>query len=228
MVRRNFYMQETPFGYANISESDVVGNKEIYCRLLKSALFKRATDRNASDFTSMDALVTHIIDWLNSTDFFIAPASLKYHDAFEGGLMYHCLCVYNKMLELIKLPSFESVDIASATLIALTHDWCKIGLYGTYFKNVKDDSGNWVQQLNYKYDESHMGLGHSTQSLVMLMQLCNNKYTKLTFDEMAAIKWHMYTWDMTQYDQEDFNRCNNHIPLVKLIQFADQLACADF
>jgi hypothetical protein len=222
-------MAETPFVYAIISENDPIGNKRIYNALLVQSLVNRAIAREMpTGDNTIDNLSLHITDWLSKTDFYISPASLKYHDAFEGGLMYHSLCVYNKMLELIKIPSFQHVDIASATLVALTHDWCKIGKYDTYFKNVKDDAGNWQQQLAYKYSEDHMGLGHCTQSLVMLMQFCNTKYTSLTFDEMAAIQWHMYTWDMSDYDKEDMNKCNNNIPLVKLIQFADQLACTQF
>ncbi len=223
-------MQENQFIYANISENDPIGNPRIYNTLLTYALTARAKNRGLPEGdTSVEKLAAHIISYLeNKTDFYTSPASLKYHEAFAGGLVYHSLCVYNKMLELIKLPSFQNVDIASATLVALTHDWCKIGKYSTYTKNVKNDDDVWIQQEAYKYAEDHMGLGHSTQSLIMLMQFCTSKYTNLTFDEMAAIRWHMYTWDISQYDQEDMNKCNNNIPMVKLIQFADQLACANF
>lgn len=223
-------MSETPFVYANISENDLVGNQQIYNNLLTEALLARAKSRRIpADEPLVHNLSQHIISYLtDKTDFYTSPASLKYHEAFDGGLVYHSLCVYNKMLELIKLPSFQNVDIASATFVALTHDWCKIGKYSTYIKNVKNDNGEWVQQSAYKHSEDHMGLGHSTQSLIMVMQFCTSKYTKLTFDEMAAIRWHMYTWDMSDYDKEDMNKCNNNIPMVKLIQFADQLACVNY
>ena len=223
-------MTETQFGYANISETDPVGNQQIYNTLLKTALIERAKSRGLSDDdATIDKLANHIISYLtDKTDFYTSPASLKYHEAFTGGLVFHSLCVYNRMLELIKIPSFQNIDVASATLVALTHDWCKIGKYDTYLKNIKNEDGEWVQQQAYKYAEDHMGLGHSTQSLIMVMQFCTSKYTKLTFDEMAAIRWHMYTWDMSDYDKEDMNKCNNNIPMVKLIQFADQLACTNF
>ena len=35
-----------------------------------------------------------LLQWLVSTDFFIAPASTKYHCAFEGGLALHSINVY--------------------------------------------------------------------------------------------------------------------------------------
>lgn len=36
-----------------------------------------------------------LIQWLESTDFFTAPASTKYHGAYEGGLCEHSLNVFH-------------------------------------------------------------------------------------------------------------------------------------
>ena len=60
------------------------------------------------------------------------------------------------------------------------------------------------------------------------MQLCNSKYTSLTFEEMSAIRWHMDNWDMTTYDAVDLQQCNERIPMVRMIQFADQLAVTEY
>ena len=35
-----------------------------------------------------------LLEWLCSSDFFTAPASTKYHCAFEGGLVHHSLNVF--------------------------------------------------------------------------------------------------------------------------------------
>ncbi|MBQ6579677.1 MAG: hydrolase, partial [Oscillospiraceae bacterium] len=35
-----------------------------------------------------------LLEWLCQSDFFVAPASTKYHSAFEGGLVQHSLNVY--------------------------------------------------------------------------------------------------------------------------------------
>ena len=133
------------------------------------------------------------------------------------------------MVELHSLKSFNKIDLGSATLIALTHDWCKIGKYEPYFKNEKNkQTGLWEEKLSYKCSDKYLGLGHGPQSLMMLSQFCTNSLTNLTFDEMAAIRWHMYTYDVTSYDVNDLNKCNNKIPLVILTQFADQLACSEY
>lgn len=49
--------------------------------------------------------VDKIIDMLNRTDFFIAPASKKYHLAVEGGTCSHSLNVLYNMLDLLALDS---------------------------------------------------------------------------------------------------------------------------
>lgn len=34
-----------------------------------------------------------LVEWLCKTDFFTAPASTKYHNSFEGGLVAHSLAL---------------------------------------------------------------------------------------------------------------------------------------
>ena len=34
-----------------------------------------------------------LLEWLEQSDFFVAPASTKYHGSYEGGLLEHSLNV---------------------------------------------------------------------------------------------------------------------------------------
>lgn len=206
---------------------DIDTNKQTYNSLISSAMNARAKAKGQLD-SSVSQVTTAMITWLNTTDFYTAPASTKFHECFPGGLVIHTLKVYNEIIDLLKLSKFKSVNVASAVFVALTHDWCKINKYEAYQKNIKDESGNWIQQSAYKSSETYMGLGHGPQSLMMVTQFCNSRYTKLSFEEMAAIRWHMYTYDVTSYDIGDLNRCNDDIPLVHLLQFADQLAIVNY
>ena len=36
-----------------------------------------------------------LLEWLEDSDFFVAPASTKYHGSYEGGLVEHWLNVYD-------------------------------------------------------------------------------------------------------------------------------------
>ena len=40
-----------------------------------------------------------LLEWLEKTDFFTAPASTRYHCACENGLVMHSVSVYNTMIE---------------------------------------------------------------------------------------------------------------------------------
>ena len=215
---------------------DLVNNHQdaritIYESLIAGSILHRAKSRNPDiEIAKIAPIITSILEWLRDNDFYTSPASTKYHEAFHGGLLLHSLRVYNKMIELHQLDSFSKVDLGSATLVALTHDWCKIGKYEAYFRNEKNPKTHvWEEKLAYRYSDKYLGLGHGPQSLMMISQfLAPNKFTSLSFDEMAAIRWHMYTYDVTSYDVDNLNRCNNKIPLVLLTQFSDQLAAGDY
>lgn len=207
-----------------------------YEELLAKSLIERAKQRNpdCEDIQSkVFPYIKYILEWLRNGDFYTCPASTKYHDSCYAGLLTHTLNAYNQLVDLRTVYKFrEVVDHQwwSAVFSILVHDWCKIGRYESYWKNVKDDkTGEWNQVSAYKYKEDSVGrLGHATQSLIMAMQLCNSKYTSLTFEEMSAIRWHMDNWDMTTYDAVDLQHCNEKIPMVRMIQFADQLAVTEY
>lgn len=204
----------------------------IYESLLAGALAIRAKSHTTLpevDYARVIPVIANIVNWLRNNDFYTAPASTRYHESFHGGLLIHSLKAYNKMTELHTLPSFSKVDIGSATLVSLTHDWCKINKYESYFRNEKNPKTQlWEEKVAYRCSDKYLGLGHGPQSLMMLSQFCNTSLTNLNFDEMAAIRWHMYTYDVTSYDVNDLNQCNHKIPLVTLLQFADQMAAGDF
>lgn len=213
-----------------IIERDIEGNKKIYNELLIKSIAERAELRGLPNCPTIDGVSEYIFNWLNrpDNDFYVAPASTRFHEAFEGGLVVHSLRVYNQIIDLHNLQKFKDVSLASAVFVALTHDWCKINNYEVYFKNVKNDQGNWVQEPAYKVKNGQVSLGHGTQSLVMVMRFCNTQATILDDAEMAAIRWHMYTYDVTSYDIGDLNTCGELVPLVHMLQFADQLAITQY
>lgn len=217
-----------------ISATGLYENTGVYNHLLYSALMSRAINRGMPqtdpDRARIGNLHNFIVSYLSSTDFYSAPASSRYHDMFPGGLLYHHLQVYNQILDLRQIGKFQNVDIASAVLVALVHDWCKIGMYEKYAKNVKNPvTKEWDSVNAYRIrDDSTGRLGHGPQSVVMAMRLCNIQYSTLTDDELAAIRWHSATYDVTSYDIYALNDCNRNIPLVHMLQFADQLAITNY
>ena len=95
-----------------------------------------------------------LLDFLeNKSDFFTAPASTRYHNAFEGGLLrhslnvYHCLCAYLER-ERVKQEYHLAASPETVAIVALLHDVCKVNFYRVGWRNVKNEqTGQWEKQI---------------------------------------------------------------------------------
>ena len=64
-----------------------------------------------------------LLDWLQTTDFFTAPASTRFHGACECGLVMHSLNVYQCMMSRWWNEAEDSRE--SFAIVSLLHDLCK-------------------------------------------------------------------------------------------------------
>lgn len=215
------------YAHSELKPEDVPALKNIYDKLIRSVAIIRAIRNNKYDERKVNERVDKIISWLESTDFYNAPASTRYHETFEGGLLYHTLCVTANIIAIgDSAPFAKNVNIEDAVLVALVHDWCKIGKYQSYQKNVKnEETGTWEKVTAYKYQDSvPYPLGHGVTSAYIA-----NKFFNLKIEEFAAIEFHMGRWEAgTDYQQNDMQQANENIPLCYLLQFADQVACTKY
>lgn len=186
-----------------------------YLELMKEITYARYSNKEVAD-NVWDRFHT----WIASTDFFRAPASTRFHGSFESGLVQHHLDVYNETVDLLTLPKFKDVNAVSAYLVALVHDFCKIGLYDPYFRNVKNDvTGQWEQVQAFKYDKPQYPFGHGVSSMYLA-----NQFFRLTREESLAVRWHMGSYRCATEDFSELQDSNERYPLVLLLQFADQLS----
>ena len=128
--------------------------------------------------------IKDVISFLEKSDFFTAPASTKFHGAYEGGLLEHSLKVY----EILKKKlSDNNMNISEDTIkiVALLHDICKANFYKVDYRNAKNEMGEWEKVPYYTVDDT-IPYGHSEKSVMMLTE-----YMKLTNEEKYAIRWHM-------------------------------------
>ena len=162
--------------------------------------------------------------WICDTDFFNGPASTRFHGSFEGGLCEHHIDVYNETVDLIKLDKFKDVDPVSAYLVALVHDFCKIGLYTPYMRNVKnDETGQWEQVLAFKYDKPQYPFGHGVASMYLASQ-----FIRLTREEALAIRWHMSEYNCCENELSELQEARDRYPLVLLLQTADRMSITGY
>ena len=130
--------------------------------------------------------MNNLIEFLNKTDFFKAPASTRFHGCYEGGLVEHSLQVYKILKEKVKNPSIEiNVNEDSIKIIALLHDICKANFYKVDFRNAKNKFGEWEKVPYYTIDDQ-IPYGHGEKSVMMI-----SEYIKLTPEEKYSIRWHM-------------------------------------
>ena len=164
--------------------------------------------------------INNCLEWLHSTDFYDAPASTKYHEKFQGGLMLHSLRVVNMVYDIIRTNVFKGIPLYQAVLTALVHDWCKIGLYKPYQRNVKDpNTGNWYQEIAYQYNEMEIPLGHGATSLFLAQ-----RFFTLTVEQACAIRWHMEAYNVCESEKPDLYTANTKYRMVQLIQMCDKLS----
>ncbi len=133
-----------------------------------------------------------LLEWLEKSDFFTAPASSRLHSSFEGGLCHHSINAYKRFLKLVQNEYGEGwqekISAESVAIIGLLHDICKVAYYSKDMRNVKEN-GVWVQKPYYKVEDT-LPYGHGEKSVYIL-----SSFIKLTREEAMAINWHMGGFD---------------------------------
>lgn len=103
------------------------------------AVYKETVTREGSD---------SLLDWLEHSDFFVAPASTRYHGCYEGGLLQHSLNVYDCLKIGIEAAGLQGTySEETIAIVSLMHDLCKVNYYKKGFRNVKDEeTGQWYKK----------------------------------------------------------------------------------
>lgn len=191
-------------------EDNVQKNKDEFIAIFKDKIRREGSDK--------------LLEYLEKSDFFTAPASAQYHLACPGGLCEHSLNVYNRLLYLINqnsTPEFNPSD-ETVAIVSLLHDLCKIDCYkparksrktGEYYPNGKPV---WEDYDSYERDEK-FPYGHGEKSVYIIAA-----YMRLTREEAIAIRWHMGPW--MNDDNRDVSKAFEQYPLAVLNHIADMEA----
>lgn len=164
-----------------------------------------------------------LLDFLeNKSDFFTAPASTRYHNAFEGGLLRHSLNVYKCLaayLERARVKEEYKVEASAETtaIVALLHDLCKVNTYRVSYRNAKNDkTGQWEKVPYYEIHDA-LPYGHGEKSVYMI-----SGFMRLTREEAMAIRWHMGF--SGNEDKNMIGRALEKFPLAFALSVADMEA----
>ena len=198
----------------NVKISDICNKVDIFENILTGTCLLIYGESSGIEYAK------RCIEWLRKTDFYIAPASTKYHDSVPEGLLTHTLNVVKAVTQLSKIDNYCNVNLYEAILAAIVHDWCKIEFYEQYTRNVKDEStGKWNKESAYRYKGSCLPFGHGVTSMFIAQ-----KFFKLTTEQALAIRWHMGEYNVCDSEKHDLMDANEKYPMVTLLQMADRLS----
>ena len=128
--------------------------------------------------------IKELINWLDGSDFKVAPASTRYHGNYEGGLLEHSLNVYNECIRQKDLIKLFNIPQDTLIITSLLHDICKVNYYKMDVRNVKKN-GAWIQEPYYTVDDM-FPMGHAEKSIIIAQQ-----FIQLSDVEIAMIRAHM-------------------------------------
>jgi hypothetical protein len=159
--------------------------------------------------------ISDLIRFLETLDFFVAPASAAFHGNFKGGLVEHSLKVFEILQHKVK-TCVVPIDAKSETLIiiALLHDICKTNIYKIDYRNNKNERGVW-ERIPYYTLEDELPLGHGEKSVMMVTD-----YIKLSLEEKFCIRWHM-GFSEPKENYKFLGRAYTKYPLALLLSEAD-------
>ena len=181
-----------------------------------------------------------LMEYIEKTDFYTAPASTRFHLSCEGGLLQHSLNVYDclaaKRTSSVWEKVFGEIPEESLIIMALLHDLCKINFYSKTTKNQKcydpevvnssptyqrksDSMGEYVWQTVPSYEvNDFMPLGHGEKSVMLI-----NCFMKLKTAELFAIRWHM-GFSVPKEDYNALGTAMEKYPVVLALHEADMEA----
>lgn len=162
-----------------------------------------------------------LLDWLDRSDFYQAPASTKHHGAYPGGLVEHSLNVYQCLKGMNDRYHDLAISEESIAVCALFHDLCKVNFYKAEKKNVKNtETGAWETKDVYVIDE-RFPAGHGEKSCFILQWF----FGKLSTDEILAIRFHMGGFDASVKGGEfSMSKAYEKTPLAPMLHMADMEA----
>lgn len=164
-----------------------------------------------------------MVERLNGNGFFTAPASTKYHGAYEGGLFDHSLNVTRVLLHLTEDCHLLWSRPESPYIIGMFHDICKQDLYRHPFRDVEiyASDGTVIKEIDtdrWEYNPDVLLKGHGDKSVMLL-----SGYLQLTMEEILCIRYHMGAFT-DQKEWNDYTRAIHKSPNVLWTHHADMIA----
>jgi hypothetical protein len=146
------------------------------------------------------------------TDYYTAPASIRFHDNEEGGLAKHSLAVVANLLKLKDVFKLAAKDVVLAGLL---HDLCKINMY-------EADTHPVTGKRRWKIRDDYRAVGHGSESMRRALKLGVRGDFLL-----EAIAFHMGAFDFSKYEEINFHQALGGNPLILALITADMMTLVE-
>ncbi|MEY8573663.1 hypothetical protein AALD01_04530 [Oscillospiraceae bacterium 21-37] len=169
---------------------------------------------------------SYLVEDLKTNGFFTAPASTKYHGAFEGGLFEHGRNVTQTLITITEKNWLVWQRAESPYIVGMFHDLCKIDLYRHPMSDIVlhtwDESGqeniHEVDRTKWEHNPEALLKGHGDKSVMLLSQ-----YLQLTMEEILCIRYHMGAF-VDREEWADYTRAIRLYDTVLWTHHADMIA----
>lgn len=152
-----------------------------------------------------------LLEYIEKTDFFVAPASTRFHGAYPLGLVEHTLNVFKRM------QKHKQYSLETLAIVSLFHDVCKADFYTVDFKNVKQPNGTWTKEPYYTVNDKLPIGNHGDKSVFIV-----SRFIQLSAEEIAAIRYHMGAFQ--EGDIKNIGNVFEKYPLAMYLHIADMEA----
>lgn len=153
-----------------------------------------------------------ILEFLEMSGYYEAPASITHHGNYSGGLSEHSLQVAYELQKLTSNLNLVWERKESPMIVGMLHDICKIDDYII----TCSESGNRRIE-NIVYNENKILSGHGDKSCILAL-----KYMDLTDEEIMCIRYHMGAF--VEADVKNYSKVVKTYPNVLYTHTADMIA----
>lgn len=151
---------------------------------------------------------------LDDSGFFDAPASTKYHGAYDGGLFDHSLAVTEELVKLTERLGLEWSRPESPYIVGMFHDLCKVDNYLPIIDEVAP-----IAAPKYVYNPGSIFPDHGAKSVIYAQRILD-----LTDEEIACIRWHMGAYEKDPEMWRYYDNAIARFPNVLYTHTADMIA----
>ena len=188
---------------------------------------KRSREERIKIFTDLMGAICQadFIEKLNSEGYFDAPAGMKHHGAYEGGLFDHSLQVAYELKTLTDKLLLRWMRPEGPLVVGLFHDLCKVKQYIKIPIEEAEISADFERHAiehgySYEWNKKQNLPGHGEASIFRIMEW---EGPQLKADELYCIRYHMEAYQ-GQQEWQPLDAAIRQYPNIIYTHLADMIA----